>query len=357
MKPSTNKTTPKVSVLMSVYNGADFLDESIESILKQTFNDFEFIIIDDGSTDESYEIIQSYANKNRQIVVIQNKNRIHLTKSLNNGLKIAKGKYIARQDADDISLPERLQTQITYMENNEDIGILGTSVELIDVKSKNIRTIKGQSNTNFLKWHLLLSNPLIHSSVMLRSELITSNGGYDNTFIKSQDYALWSKLSKISKITQLPNVLVKRRIKYTSFETEQFNTSVGIMHSNIKTFLQKNIPLHHCKLLRFIKYSPLKNREEYNIAFTLLLELKNAYLTDKNLDDETIRLIETDVNKIIDKWKKYPTFNYFLPKPIMYMETIFIRWIQGQTQRRTRVGMVFSILKKLITKSNNNFAN
>ena len=312
MKPSTNKTTPKVSVLMSVYNGADFLDESIESILKQTFNDFEFIIIDDGSTDESYEIIQSYANKNRQIVVIQNKNRIHLTKSLNNGLKIAKGKYIARQDADDISLPERLQTQITYMENNEDIGILGTSVELIDVKSKNIRTIKGQSNTNFLKWHLLLSNPLIHSSVMLRTELITSNGGYDNTFIKSQDYALWSKLSKISKITQLPNVLVKRRIKYTSFETEQF---------------------------------------------TLLLELKNAYLTDKNLDDETIRLIETDVNKIIDKWKKYPTFNYFLPKPIMYMETIFIRWIQGQTQRRTRVGMVFSILKKLITKSNNNFAN
>ena len=129
-------------------------------------------------------------------------------------------------------------------------------------------------------------------------------------------------LSKLSKITQLPNVLVKRRIKYTSFETEQFNTSVGIMHSNIKTFLQKNIPLHHCKLLRFIKYSPLKNREEYNIAFTLLLELKNTYLTDKNLDDETIRLIETDVNKIIDKWKKYPNYHKRF-KHLQICENIF----------------------------------
>ena len=205
---------------------------------------------------------------------MQNKTRIHLTKSLNKGLKIAKGQYIARQDADDISLPERLQSQIAYMENNKDIGILGTSVELIDIKGRNIRSLKGQSNTSFLKWHLLFSNPLIHSSVMVRSELITSNGGYNDNFIKSQDYALWSKLSQISKITQLPSVLVKRRINYTSFDTDQFNTSVGIMHSNIKTFLKKNIPFDYCKLLRLVKHSPLKSREEYNIAFTLLLELK-----------------------------------------------------------------------------------
>ena len=135
------------------------------------------------------------------------------------------------------------------------------------------------------------------------------------------------------------------------------NAPKTVTCTNAKTFLKKNIPFDYCKLLRLVKHSPLKSREEYNIAFTLLLELKNAYLTDNNLDDETIGLIETDVNKIIDKWKKYPTFNYFLPKPIMYLETIFILWMQGQTQRRTVVGMFFGILKKLITKSNNNFAN
>ena len=145
-----NKQAPKITVLMSVYNGERYLRESVDSILNQTYTDFEFIIIDDGSTDSTQSIIEEYSAKDKRIITMQNNQRIHLTKSLNLGLKKARGVYIARQDADDISLPERLQTQITYMENNEDIGILGTSVELIDVKSKNIRTIKGQSNTNFL---------------------------------------------------------------------------------------------------------------------------------------------------------------------------------------------------------------
>src|SRR3989337_2996755 len=118
----------KVSVIMSVYNGERHLRESVDSILNQTFQDFEFIIINDGSKDQSKYILESY--KDERIKLIHNKN-MGLTKSLNIGISIAKGKYIARQDADDISEPERLKTQYDFMEANPGLGLIGSQFEVI----------------------------------------------------------------------------------------------------------------------------------------------------------------------------------------------------------------------------------
>ncbi|HKQ33129.1 MAG TPA: glycosyltransferase family A protein, partial [Thermodesulfobacteriota bacterium] len=116
--------TPKVTVLMTVYNGEKFLNEAIDGILNQTFRDFEFLIINDGSTDGSREIIKSY--KDPRINLVDNESNIGLTASLNRGLSLAGGEYIARQDADDISLPERLEKQISILERNPDIALLGS---------------------------------------------------------------------------------------------------------------------------------------------------------------------------------------------------------------------------------------
>jgi len=115
---------PKISVIMSVYNGEKYLREAIESILNQTFRDFEFIIINDGSTDKTSEILSSYNDP--RIVIINNKRNIGLTKSLNKGLKMVKGEYIARQDADDVSLPERLERMVNFLDMNRDVGLLGS---------------------------------------------------------------------------------------------------------------------------------------------------------------------------------------------------------------------------------------
>ncbi|MDD4353774.1 MAG: glycosyltransferase family A protein, partial [Candidatus Nanoarchaeia archaeon] len=124
----------RISVIMSAYNTERYIAEAIESILNQTFKDFEFIIIDDGSTDDSLKIIKRYVKKDRRIKLIHNKKNIGLTKSLNKGLKIAKGQYIARMDADDISLPQRFQIQYDFLEKNKDIFLIGTTAFLIDDK-------------------------------------------------------------------------------------------------------------------------------------------------------------------------------------------------------------------------------
>jgi len=125
-------TSPKISVLMSAYNNADYLSQSVNSILNQSFADFELILIDDASSDQSLKIIQDLAFSDSRIKILRNRENLGLTKSLNQGLKIAAGEYIARQDADDLSRPERLAIQCQYLEKHPEIFLCGTSAMLID---------------------------------------------------------------------------------------------------------------------------------------------------------------------------------------------------------------------------------
>ena len=127
-----NRPKCKVSVLMCVYNRETYLQQAIDSILAQTFRDFEFVIVNDGSIDNSWQILNEYSEKDSRIVLIDNKKNIGLEKSLNKGLAATKGEYVARQDADDISLPNRLQLQVDYLENHPEIGALGSSIEFIN---------------------------------------------------------------------------------------------------------------------------------------------------------------------------------------------------------------------------------
>jgi len=125
---------PEVTVLMSVYNGEKYLREAIDSILNQTFTDFEFLIVNDGSTDRTAEILRSYDDP--RIIIINNEKNIGLTKSLNIGLRMAKGEYIARMDADDVSMPERLQKQIELLNQKKNTGLVGTYYTIINEKGK-----------------------------------------------------------------------------------------------------------------------------------------------------------------------------------------------------------------------------
>ena len=146
---------PKVSVIMSVYNSDKFLSESIESILNQTFRDFEFIIINDCSTDKSLDIIKKYSKNDNRIVLIENENNIGLTKSLNKGVKIAKGNYIARIDADDTALNNRFEVQYNFLEKNKNIFLVGGGTYEIDYKGKIIRRFLRITNSYLLKKDLL----------------------------------------------------------------------------------------------------------------------------------------------------------------------------------------------------------
>ena len=192
---------------MSVHNGEKYLREAIESILNQTFTDFEFIIVNDGSTDDSLEIIQSYNDE--RIKIINNEKNIGLTKSLNKALKAARGEYIARQDADDISLPNRFEEQVKYFEEHPETALLGTNNYFIDEKGKIVgkRIVLAKPGIK----DLFEENHFNHGSTMFKKEVIDKLGGYNELIKYSQDYELWLRIAEYYEVRNLIQILYKLR--------------------------------------------------------------------------------------------------------------------------------------------------
>jgi glycosyltransferase involved in cell wall biosynthesis len=200
---------PELSVLMSVYNGEKYLQDAVDSILKQTFNDFEFIIINDGSTDRTREIIEGY---NDDRIVLINQENTGLTKSLNKGLSLARGEYIARMDADDLSKPERLEKQLMFLRDNPEVVLLGSNCYRID-EDGNVLWISNLPTEEVnIKWCLLFCNFLFHGTVMFRGKEINDLGGYNSTVSYAQDYDLWLRIAERYPIACLKEPLIYYRI-------------------------------------------------------------------------------------------------------------------------------------------------
>lgn len=200
---------PKVSVLMPTYNSAAFLKDAIGSILSQSFNNFEFIIVDDGSTDGSSKLLDDYSKKDHRVRVIKNNGNRGIVYALNQGLKVCSGDYIARMDADDIAVKDRIKLQVATMEADKEICVLGASLSYIDSFGKELGVIRhcalGKSN--------LSRTPLLHPTVMIRRAFMEKYGlCYLEKYRYAEDYFLWMQLSKLGKIAVLDEVLLKYRI-------------------------------------------------------------------------------------------------------------------------------------------------
>jgi glycosyltransferase involved in cell wall biosynthesis len=241
---SGSNRIPKVTVLMSVYNGQRYLREAIESILSQTWKDFEFLIINDASTDRSRDIITSYDDA--RILLVDNPENIGLTKSLNRGLEMAKGEYIARQDDDDISLPRRLEHQVRFLDEHLNMALVGTNIRFINGRGKSIISFKKRPLSNMaVKWHLIFSNPFIHTSVMIRRSIVWGElQGYDERFVRAQDFELFSRIARKYSVRNMPQCLVRYRRHSGSLVIADpaLNDSLAkdIILDNIKRFL--NLP-------------------------------------------------------------------------------------------------------------------
>lgn len=201
---------PKVSVVMAVKNGKPFIEEAIESILNQTFRDFEFIIIDDYSTDGTLEYLESIHDT--RIKILTNKENIGLTRSLNKSIRLANGEYIARLDADDLAYPERLKKQIEYLEKHPDVGLLASYCNVIN-ESGDILNNGGHLCTSPEKISamFLVDNYLASCSVMFRKKIFDTVGGYPEKYRYAQDYALWTQFALYSKVAKLNEWLVAWR--------------------------------------------------------------------------------------------------------------------------------------------------
>ena len=201
---------PKVSVVMPAYNAEKYIGEAIDSILNQTFTDFEFIIINDGSTDRTEEIIREYNDP--RIVLLENEKNSGIVVTLNKGLDAAKGEYIARMDADDIAASIRFEKQIEVMDNDKTIGALGTGTRIFG-ETIETRETHSTLEPEKLKAELLFSTCMCHPSVMIRKKVLDENNlRYKEEYKGAEDYELWWQISSVSKIMTIPDVLHFYRI-------------------------------------------------------------------------------------------------------------------------------------------------
>lgn len=197
---------PKVSVVMAVCNSEQFLRDAVESVLNQSFTDFEFILIDDFSTDTSATILDEY--RDPRILRVRNEKNLGLTQSLNVGLRLARGEYIARMDADDVCLPNRFKAQVRFLDEHESVAVVGTGVRLVDEQGNPLQEIHFPTDHSSLKWYLCFYNPIAHPSVMMRKAAVVQVGGYDPALVRSQDYDLWWRLGMNYELANLKEIYV-----------------------------------------------------------------------------------------------------------------------------------------------------
>lgn len=245
-----------VSVIMPVYNGESYLPEAIESVLNQTYCKFEFLIINDGSTDRSEEIILSYNDP--RIVYLKNDKNRGLVYTLNYGIRQSKGIYIARMDADDICIKTRFEQQIEAFNKDTELGLCGSWAKIIG--SGNILRVAAEYES--IKCRLLFTNQFIHSSVMIRKEkLLSFSDCYNDSDFPAEDYGLWCKLSPNIKMINLNTSLVEYRI-----HSSQISTAASAKQ------LKKTNEIRLNQLEIFFNYKPTPEEENIHLLF-----LNNTY--------------------------------------------------------------------------------
>lgn len=196
-----------ISVIMSVYNEEKGVSEAIESILNQTYKNFEFIIIDDGSTDKSYEVIKNFAKKDDRIIFMKNKNNLGLTRTLNKAIRRSRGEFIARQDADDVSLPKRFEIQLDFLKKNPNYSFCGCNGF---IKQTNEDLLKFFEFNDIVK-NLIIKNCFYHSTIIIRKIVFNKFGLYNEKYLYSQDYEFFCRLIYKEKI-KAKNLKIKLMI-------------------------------------------------------------------------------------------------------------------------------------------------
>lgn len=209
MKNKNNN--PLISVVMPVYNAEDYITQAVESILNQIYKKFEFIIIDDASTDSTFKILKDFRQKDKRIILIRNEANIGVTKSLNKAIVKTIGKYIVRMDADDWSYPERFVLQVELMEKNPKVVISGSYVEVCDSKLKTIYVRKYHTSDTNIRKHIFRYSPFAHPATIWKTNVLKKER-YNETITTCQDYELYFRMGKIGEFMNLDKRLLKLRM-------------------------------------------------------------------------------------------------------------------------------------------------
>ncbi len=298
----------KISVILSVYNGEQYIKEAIDSILEQSYTDFECIVIDDGSTDSTPAIITRI--KDPRIVYLTNEKNIGLVQSLNKGLRVAKGELIARMDADDISLPDRFEKQVGFLDTHPEVGVLGTAMRQIDSSGRTLSVLVVPERHPEILWRMFFGLAVVHASVMMRREVVLKVGGYNNNYQHIEDTELWSRLIHMTRFTNLSEILYQRHLHTGSIISThaklQLTRGIEIKENLFTAVLGKKIPPQ--VLAWFSDSTRFVSEEQKRTIVRVLQELSTAILAATNADPESQKTITKDV---VDKIQSLNHLNKF----------------------------------------------
>ena len=281
---------PMISVIMPVYNGAKYLNEAIDSVITQTYIDFEFIIINDGSIDHSFEIIEKYSKEDDRIIVINRENK-GLSASLNEGIERSKGKYIARMDADDISINSRLEIELCEMQA-KNLDVLGSHYILIDDRGRKLNTVFMPVKEELIVLHFLNTVPIAHPVAMINKEfLLQHNLKYED--MPAEDYHLWSKMYNLgAKFSNCDEFLLLYRKNINSFSS----TKRLEMKKDRKNIINKFCKNNHNAILEAINVILMK-KEEYTNYEREIISKALLYLIFKQYNFSYLRKFSYFFNK------------------------------------------------------------
>lgn len=325
-------STPKVSIILPVFNGEKYLEESINSILNQSYDDYELIIVNDGSVDGSQEIIESFNDV--RIKVLRQSN-MGLPAALNNGIELSIGEYIARQDADDISLPLRLEKQVNFLEQNPQCGLVGSAAEIWVETNRSGRFHDHPLCPGILEFELIFNNPFVHSSWMFRRDIISLVGVYstDPSRQPPEDYEY---ISRIARHYQLAN-LQERLVIYREVEN---SLSSQIRPENLKkkNFFSERLAIISSENLAYEIDVAQDEREIQNFGF-LVHDCMDQIKSPPNF-----KLIEYYLTKAVNQLSlKYPD-EFFVS--LLSQKLVEIYYKVGQLRYEAKVNK-FPLLKPL----------
>ncbi|MGB5086233.1 MAG: glycosyltransferase family 2 protein [Methylocystis silviterrae] len=295
--PSANE--PLVSVITGVYNGERFLTPAIESILEQTLRNFEYIIVDDGSSDATPTIATRYAAKDKRVRALRNEKNLGANGALNRGLRAARAPYVAVLDGDDLAYPERLAEQLNFLEQNPEIGVLGFAVNVIDEDGRVLYCDAPNTNPAHIEWEMLFSCEVTHSAACMRRELLQRVGGYSPNHRYATEYELFSRLLDRTRFANLSSCLGA----YRRSQTQMSFTSRSLQHGEV-ALMQHSVYWRRFgirvgleeidSLYRGVRNAALESEVRVRRAIDLLNRLYHNYLATVRPSAEVEEFVRQD---------------------------------------------------------------
>lgn len=302
---------PKVTVMMAVYNAQRYLRQAIESILGQTYADFELLIVDDGSSDNSSVIIRSYSDA--RIRVLHNESNRGVAYSRKRALLNARGDFVAVLDADDVSSPERLEIQVSFLDTHPDTAAVCSNYEVIDEYGKVLHVDRVVLDHLSMKWRLLFGNPIANSSTMFRRIMALEVGGYDEKRLYgTEDYDLWSRLVNRGKINRLDMLLIQYRyhpdsLLHTESNMGRIQIATEIVRDNIRSLTGHGVPLDVAWYLSEYTAADRFDSSTIERAYdTISLCLSATILTKVKIKSEVFPIISNFLDDLVRISRRSP---------------------------------------------------